>query len=59
MPRAKNSSRAIYVWIETAAFAALRAETERLSTRPGKLLSRLIIERATSFYSHPVQLLEK
>jgi hypothetical protein len=59
MARAKNSSRPIHVYIEAPALEALRAEVQRLSTRPGKLLSKLIKERAASFYSHPVQLIEK
>lgn len=58
MPRAKNSSRDIHVYLEVAALLVLRQEAERLSTRPGKLLSKLIIERAGSFYSRPIQLHE-
>jgi hypothetical protein len=58
MPRAKNSSRDIHIYLEVAALLALRAEAERLETRPGKLLSRIISERAASFYSEPIELLE-
>jgi len=58
MPRPKNSSRDLHVWLETAALEALRAEAERLMTRPGKLLSRLIAERARTFYSRPIQLVD-
>jgi hypothetical protein len=59
MARQKGSSLALHVWVEAAAVAALRAEAKRLSTRPGKLLSCLIKERAKEFYSRPVQLMGK
>jgi hypothetical protein len=59
MPCHKNSSRAIHLYLELPALDALYAEARRLSTRPGKLLSRLIIERAASFYSRPIQFVSK
>ena len=59
MPRHKNSSIPVHLYIETAALLALRAEAARLNTRPGKLLSRMIAERAESFYSQPIQLVAK
>jgi hypothetical protein len=59
MARHKGSSHGIHVFLEATAFDALRAEVKRLGTKPGKLLSKLIKERAASFYSHPVQLIEK
>jgi hypothetical protein len=34
MPRHKNSSRAVHLYLELAALEALRAEAERLSVRP-------------------------
>jgi hypothetical protein len=59
MSRPKNSSHDIHVYLELAALEALRAEAERLMTRPGKLLSKLIIERTGSFCSRPIQLMDK
>jgi hypothetical protein len=59
MARPKNSSRDVHFYLESAALAALKAEVKRLSTRPGKLLSRIILERATTFFSNPVQLVSK
>jgi hypothetical protein len=59
MARQKGSSLAVHVWLERSAFLALRAEAKRLSTRPGKLLSCLIKERAREFYSRPIQLIDK
>ena len=58
MPRPKNSSADLHVYISTAVLAWLRAEAERLEVRPGKLLSRLIAERIPTFYSRPIQLIE-
>jgi hypothetical protein len=59
MPRLKGSTRPVYLWLEQAAFDALKAETARLSVRPGKFLSSLILERSASFHSRPVQLIDK
>jgi hypothetical protein len=56
MPRHKNSTRNLHVRIDSAAFDALHAECKRLTIRPGQFLSRLITERAATFFSHHVQL---
>jgi hypothetical protein len=59
MCRPKNFSHKIHVYLEGAAHDLLRAEVNRLSTKPGKLLSRMIKERAQTFFSRPVQLIDK
>ena len=59
MPRHKNSSRAVHLYLELAALDALYAEAKRLSVRPGKLLSKIVTERAASFYSRPIQFVAK
>jgi hypothetical protein len=56
MARRKGSSISTHFWISAVALEVLRTETERLGTRPGKFLSRLILERSETFLSRPVQL---
>jgi hypothetical protein len=59
MSRRKNSSQQIHVYLKLAAFEALHAEARRLETRPGKLLSRIILERSETFLCKPVELVAK
>jgi hypothetical protein len=59
MARPKNFSHKIQVYLDDAALTILRAEVARLTTRPGKLLSCLIKERARTFYTRPLQVIDK
>ena len=55
----KGASHPIHIWINSDAFNLLHTECKRLKARPGKLLSKLILERSASFFSNPVQLILK
>jgi hypothetical protein len=59
MARRKNSSIPVHLYIESQALQILRNEAARLSVRPGKLLSKLMLERSETFHCKPVQLIAK
>jgi hypothetical protein len=54
MARHKNHSRSVHFFLEAQAFELLKAEASRLCCRPGRLLSKLVLERALSFHTKPV-----
>jgi hypothetical protein len=59
MARKKGSSSQIHIYLQTDAYQLLCTECARLKTRKGKLLSKILIERAPSFGSRPLQLIDR